>query len=153
MTYSAVIFFLFFYVCWRYIVFFSSLRNYLIEKNIFEHFLKWLLSNWHELLNRAAASYVWIPFCLSCVFGKLYIHRFITEVITYKAIIWQHKWDNAECSTSYQLTHWGRDKMDAISQTTSSSAFSWMKMFEFRLKCQWSLFLRAQLTIFQHWFR
>ena len=51
------------------------------------------------------------------------------------------------------LTHWGRDKMDAISQTTSSIAFSWMKMFEFRLKFQWSLFLRAQLTIFQHWFR
>ena len=43
--------------------------------------------------------------------------------------------------------------MAAISQTTYSSAFSWMKMFEFRLKFQWSLFLRVQLTIFQHWFR
>ena len=51
------------------------------------------------------------------------------------------------------LTHWGRDKMDAISQTTFSSAFSWMKMFEFRLKFHWSLFLRVQLTIFNHWFR
>ena len=40
--------------------------------------------------------------------------------------------------------------MDAISQTTFSSAFSWMKMFEFRLKF---LFWRVQLTIFQHWFR
>ena len=50
------------------------------------------------------------------------------------------------------LTHWGRDKMDAISQTTFSSAFSWMKMFELRLKFHWSLFLRVQLTIFQHWF-
>ena len=29
------------------------------------------------------------------------------------------------------LTHWGRDKMDAISQTTFSSAFFLMKMFEF----------------------
>ena len=48
------------------------------------------------------------------------------------------------------LTHWGRDKMDAISQTTFWSAFSWMKMFEFRLKFHWSLFLRVQLTIFQH---
>ena len=28
-----------------------------------------------------------------------------------------------------------------------------MKMFEFRLKFHWSLFLRVQLTIFQHWFR
>ena len=50
-------------------------------------------------------------------------------------------------------THWGRDKMDAISQTTFSNAISWMKMFEFRLKFHWSLFLRFQLTIYQHWFR
>ena len=32
------------------------------------------------------------------------------------------------------LTHLPQDKMDAISQTTFSSAFSWMKMFENRLK-------------------
>ena len=51
------------------------------------------------------------------------------------------------------LTHWGRDKMDAISQTTLSNAFSWMKMCEFRLRFHQSLFLRVQLTIFQHWFR
>ena len=51
------------------------------------------------------------------------------------------------------LTHWGRDEMDAISQTTFSSAFSWLKMFEFRLKFHWSLFPRVKLTIFQHWFR
>ena len=41
------------------------------------------------------------------------------------------------------LTHRGRDKMDAILLTTFSSAFSWMKMFELRLKFLWSLFLRA----------
>ena len=51
------------------------------------------------------------------------------------------------------LTHWGRDKIDAISQTACSSAFSWMKMFEFHLRFHWSLFLRVQLTIFHHWFR
>ena len=51
------------------------------------------------------------------------------------------------------LTHWGRDKMAAISQTTLSNAFSWMKMLEFRYKFHWGLFLRAQLTILQHWFR
>ena len=52
-----------------------------------------------------------------------------------------------------ELTHWGRDKMDTISQTTFSSALSWMKMLEFRLKFHWNMFLRVQLTIFQHWFR
>ena len=50
-------------------------------------------------------------------------------------------------SVKLSLTHWGRDKMDAIWQTTFSSAFSWLKMFEFRLKFHWSLFLRVQLTI------
>ena len=50
------------------------------------------------------------------------------------------------------LTHWGRDKMAAFSQTTLSNALSWMKMFEFRLKFHWRLFPRVQLTIFQHWF-
>ena len=50
-------------------------------------------------------------------------------------------------------THWGRDKIEAILQTTFSNAISWMKMFEFRLKFQWSLFLKVQLKIFQHCFR
>ena len=27
------------------------------------------------------------------------------------------------------LTHWGRDKIDAIYQTTFLNAFSWMKMY------------------------
>ena len=57
------------------------------------------------------------------------------------------------CPGLIVLTHWGRDKKDAISQTTFSSAFSWMKMHEFRLIFHWSLFLRGPLTISQHWFR
>ena len=55
------------------------------------------------------------------------------------------------CS-SLVLTHWGRDKMAAFSQTTLSNAFSWMKILEFWLKFHWSLFLRVLLTIFQHLF-
>ena len=51
------------------------------------------------------------------------------------------------------LTHWGRNKMAAILQTIFSNSFSWMKMYESRLKLHWSLFPRAQLTIFQHWLR
>ena len=51
------------------------------------------------------------------------------------------------------LTHWGRDKMAVIFQTIFSNAFSWMKMFNFRLRFHWIVFPRVQLTIFQHWFR
>ena len=34
-----------------------------------------------------------------------------------------------------------------------ANAFSWMKMLEFRLRFHWNLFLRVELTVFQHWFR
>ena len=51
------------------------------------------------------------------------------------------------------LTHWGRGEMDAISQKTFSNAFSWMKMYDFRLRSHWSLFPRFESIIFQHWFR
>ena len=52
-----------------------------------------------------------------------------------------------------ELTHWGRDKMADIFQTTYSKAFSWMKKVWFRLKFHWGLFLWVRLTISQHWFR
>ena len=44
------------------------------------------------------------------------------------------------------LTNWGRDEIDAILQTTFWSAFSWLKMFEFRLKFHWSLFPINNIT-------
>ena len=53
----------------------------------------------------------------------------------------------------FSLTHWGREKMAAIIQMTSSNAFSWMKMYQFRLRFYWNLFQRVQSTKFHHWFR
>ena len=38
------------------------------------------------------------------------------------------------CNSSVPLTHWGRDKMADIFQTTFSNAFSWMKMYKSPLK-------------------
>ena len=54
-------------------------------------------------------------------------------------------------STNPTLTHWG--KIPAILQTSFSSAFSWMKMYECCLRCHWSLFLRFEITMLQYWFR
>ena len=50
------------------------------------------------------------------------------------------------------LTHWGQYKMADIFQTFSN-AFSWMKMFEFRIQVHWTLFLGIQLTMIQDLFR
>ena len=41
---------------------------------------------------------------------------------------------NSRAAFIHTLAHWGRDKMAAVSQTTLSNAFSWMKMSEFRLR-------------------
>ena len=51
------------------------------------------------------------------------------------------------------LTHLLLVKMAAMSPTTFSVAFSWMKILEFRFKFHWNVFLRVQLTISQHWCR
>ena len=59
----------------------------------------------------------------------------------------------SSCLGHEPLSHWGRDKMATILQTTLSNAFSWMKLYEFRLKFHQTLFLRVQLIILQHWFR
>ena len=40
--------------------------------------------------------------------------------------------------------------MATIFQTIFANAFSWMKMYKFRLRFHWSLFRRVPLTIFQH---
>ena len=44
------------------------------------------------------------------------------------------------------LMHWGRDNMAAMFQTTFSNAFSWINIYEFRLRSHKSLFLWAQLS-------
>ena len=51
------------------------------------------------------------------------------------------------------LIHWGRDKKAAIFQTIFSNAFSWMKMYKFRLRFHWNFFQRVQITIFHRCFR
>ena len=51
------------------------------------------------------------------------------------------------------LTYWGRDRMAAISQTTFSNAFSWMKFIVSLFIFPWNMLPRVQLSICQHWFR
>ena len=68
-------------------------------------------------------------------------------------------WEVHNCSSRVLLlgplviTHWGRDEISAILQTTFSNAFSWITRFEFRLIFHWNLFLMVQLTITRDWFR
>ena len=51
-------------------------------------------------------------------------------------------------SSIVSLTHWGRDKMSTIFQTTFSKAFSWKKMCQFWLKFHWNLFLFLRFQLY-----
>ena len=101
--------------------------------------------NWHSVLTVGKRKQTIQTFFIYIHYGNLFKHmvKMKWSVIT-SYLLW---------SRLMVLTHWGRDKMADISQTTFSNAFSWMEMHEFRLRFHWSLFLRFQLTIFQHWFR
>ena len=116
----------------------------------------------YSLVIQIYAITVWLEFLVipSCIFHNIDTRNkcyFVIEFTYTKS----HKSSSQNITQVSQkfyicnrnLTHCGRDKMDAISQTTFSSAFSWMQMLVFRLKFHWSLFLRVHLTIFQHWFR
>ena len=95
---------------------------------------------------------------LSCTIWSLFLQNTQkTLQLTCESLVWSVFCGFIVWSVSYPihscLTHWGRDKMDAISQTTFSNPFSWMKMYEFWLRFHWSSFPRVQLTKIQHWFR
>ena len=51
------------------------------------------------------------------------------------------------------FTHWGWDKMAAMSQTTFSNTFSLMKFILFLIEFHWNMFPGVELTLCQHWFR
>ena len=51
-----------------------------------------------------------------------------------------------------ELTHWGRDKMVAILQTTYSNSFFFYETVEFQIKFHWNIFLRDRFTMSYLWF-
>ena len=101
-------------------------------------------------ITKQNSSYYWMEQCNTCWWMNEAARQ--PEKVT--LLLVQQTSRKVEIKPDYQLncrlTHWGRNKMAAISQTTFSNAFSWMKMYECWLRFQWSLFLKVQLTIFQH---
>ena len=84
-------------------------------------------------------------------------NEILIEILTFSFTKMRLKVSSAKwrpsCLGLNELTDWGQDKMAPIFYTTFSNAFSWMKMYEFRLRFHWSLLPKAQLTTSQHWFR
>ena len=83
----------------------------------------------------------------SNIFAEVHYQKAELKVVSYQWLNKPFHKAQFECKSS---THWGGDKVAAVSQTTFSNAFYWMKMYEFWFRFHWSLFLRLQSTIFQH---
>ena len=122
--------------------FHQSLVHFSYKGPIIQYFdvslmLVWLSCWWFE-----------IPRC-SCDITVMY-HVVLLET--------QENGDAYESYTIYvycltALTHWGRNKMASIFQMTLWNAFSWMKMYKFRLSFHLKVFLSFEISVFQHWFR
>ena len=56
-----------------------------------------------------------------------------------------------QCKDVSAIIKWS--EINTLRLRQNGYLFSWMKVFEFRLEFNWSLFLGVQLTIFHHWFR
>ena len=104
-----------------------------------------------------------------CMGGSIFIFSWVFVSFFHVALLWclyprilcssmspQHVWINLVPVTVScpafpgpitPLTHWGSDKMAAKLRTTILNAFSWMKIYELRLRFHRSLFPRIQLTI------
>ena len=93
-------------------------------------------SSWYVTI----VSHIWYP--------MKYGHGFV--VLCFVVVTFLFPVDSCD---PFILTHWGRNQVAASFQPTFSSAFSRMKICEFRLRFHWSLFRGVHLTISQHWFR
>ena len=82
----------------------------------------------------------------------MYCHGWSCKILSFLSLLHQYRRRNS-CYPKSILTHLSLDKMNAISQTTYSNAFIWMKKHEYRVKFHRRLFLRVQLIILRHWFR
>ena len=98
-----------------------------------------VLNRWYDNRKKKAMSWLFatdmprvyphVPLCVpSMESAGVFGHKGLTITsITFNSLF--------PCDATWcQITHWGRDKMDAISQTLFLSAFSSMKMFEFWMK-------------------
>ena len=120
--------------------------NYVVSRLFWQHYLSYIFSEscrngaelntftccsmqigWHGCCNLLVT-----PVNFSVVNIAYFLKSFLDYLVRYTfemchaAKLWRHL-----------LTHWGRDKMVAIYQTSFSNAFSWKNIFGFRLRFHW----------------
>ena len=146
---------------WLYIISKHSIchqfKNISFQVSIFKHFILSMLTGCRHSKWLTRPSWNFTAFWMFVRITKCCFHALFLQIYN-KCNHLQSQWqlkDRHECTIRKIaiLTHCGRDKMADILQTTFSNAFSLMKMFEMRLKFNWRMFLRVQLTMGKRYFR
>ena len=125
--------------------------------NIFQTVIDKLPNTFIDLL--AVVQPVGILIQWPCLCGTLFVMLTALSPTCWRCIYWLNwqmcswlmhnwaislRWIHTEMDKTWLLSNTlGPRQMDAISQTTFSSGFSWMKMFDLRLKFYWNLFVRV----------
>ena len=112
-----------------------------LKTNSVQEWVKPFLCKLNPLIPRSRSHFHFLPksqrkLCLWQSWQLRWNRFLFTLAIT-------HFWNRSERLVVYSWLvthHWGRDKMTASFQTILSNAFSWMKIYKFRLRFHWSLF-------------
>ena len=93
--------------------------------------------------------------CILIQVSRVYVHRTKWQQKSVTSEPMMTRFIVACIHQASKIYEWNAkfNTLAAIFQTIFVNGFSWMKIYQLRLRFHWSLFLRVVLTIFQHWFR
>ena len=137
-TYKIYQYYIYIYVCVWVCVIRELNINYCVEMRSYialSFHERYSFTNCTQMAHICLFYFVYLPTDFAHI-----LRNYLTSAGAVK-LLTQCPWsrpDNPRFLVNLQrLTHWDRDKMAAISQTTLSTAFSWMKMHELGLRIHW----------------
>ena len=133
----------------------DNLQNWIpLQCNLLSYIFKLCLTSYF-VPHKNSLTFSWLFSKFIFPWPKSKVPRIFPD-FAWSGISLTYLWPRDTLLTYYHveaLTHLPLNKMAVISQTIYSDAFSWMKSFVLWSKFRWSLFLRVQWTITQHWSR
>ena len=130
---------------------FAQKNNSTLKSTLHNNFQIWSLSGLKLALPtdnriiRALNYFNWMKFVIILCY---YLLRKRFCIMTWVPALTRRYGLRVLCMHKLELTHWGREIMTAIFQTTFWNAHSWMKVYEIRFRFHWNLLLTFEFKIF-----
>ena len=97
----------------------------------------------------------WLFICENLIIFSFFFQvSFMIQMRQWHQAGWMFTWHRDKLySSHFHLTQWGQEKNGCHFADNIFKVIFHLKIVEFWLKFHWNIFLRAQLTIIQHWVR